>query len=86
MRSWKPRQGEIVVQGRVTSVTDGQFTVDEGLRTVRVDVDTMPYNPLDDRGHQSIAAGDLVMVSGKVSATWFSDEHLDATAVLKLGG
>lgn len=81
---WLPRSGEVLVQGRVTSVEDSEFTVDEGLRTVKVDVDAMPYNPLDDQGFQKVAVGDLVMISGELSESLFEDEKIEASAILKI--
>lgn len=81
---WLPRSGEVLVQGRVTSIEDSEFTVDEGLRTVKVDVDDMPYNPLDDQGFQRVAVGDLVMISGELSESLFEDEKIEASAILKI--
>lgn len=82
--TWQPRTGEVLVQGRVSSIEDDVIVVDEGLRSVEVSVDSMPYNPLDDRGLQIIKEGDLVMISGTMGDTFLRDEHLQATAILKL--
>ena len=51
-----------IVSGTVTSVSDHEFTVDTAARKLTVEVEKMPYNPLDDEGYQKIRKGDRVEV------------------------
>ena len=47
-----PIDGGVAVHGLVTAVNGDEFTIDTGLRSVRVDVGDMSYDPLDDEGYQ----------------------------------
>lgn len=73
-----------VVQGTVTDVDTNEFTVDAGVRQIRVDVTEMPYNPLDDEGYQRISAGDRVRVQGSMTSNLIEGRELEADSVVKL--
>lgn len=73
-----------VVQGTVTDVNMNEFTVDAGLRQIRIDVTEMPYNPLDDEGYQRITAGDRVRVQGHMTSNLIEGRELEADSVVKL--
>jgi uncharacterized protein YdeI (BOF family) len=72
------------VQGKVTEVGSEEFTVDTGLRKVRVEVDEMSYNPLDDEGYQKIEKGDRVSVTGQIDDDLFDGRVLVADSVVPL--
>ncbi|MBK1705201.1 S1 RNA-binding domain-containing protein [Halochromatium glycolicum] len=74
------------VQGVVTDVNSEEFTVDTGLRSVRVEVDEMSYNPLDDKGYQKIEIGDRVSVTGQMDDDLFEGRELVADSVVTLSG
>ena len=59
-----------VLQGTVTDVDDEEFVLNTGTRSVRVEVEEMPYNPLDDIGYQKIEAGDCVSVNGRMDTDY----------------
>lgn len=73
-----------VVQGTVTEVSDEEFVIDTGLRSVRVEVEEMPYNPLDDEGYQKIEVGDRVSVTGQMDDDLFEGRELEADSVVTL--
>ena len=75
---------ETVVQGTVTDVNNDEFTVDAGLKNLRVDVNDMPYNPLDDEGYLKIDVGDRVRVTGDMDSDLFEGRELVANTVIKL--
>ena len=63
------------LQGTVSEIDDHEeFVLNTGLRRVRVELDEMPYNPLDDEGYQKIRVGDRVRVSGKIDVDLFEIE------------
>lgn len=72
------------VQGTVTEVSSEEFVVDTGLRKVRVEVDEMAYNPLDDQGYQKIGVGDRVSVTGQIDDDLFEGRELVADTVVTL--
>lgn len=72
------------VQGRVTEVGSEEFVVDTGLRQVRVEVEEMSYNPLDDGGYQKIEVGDRVSATGQVDNDLFEGRELVADSVVTL--
>lgn len=75
--------GVITVHGTVTAVRDTEFTINTGARTLTVDTNTMPYNPLDDVGYQKINSGDVVRVTGTIENKLFFDKVIKAqTAVV----
>ncbi|MBK5938276.1 hypothetical protein [Halochromatium roseum] len=73
-----------IVQGRVTEVGTDEFVVDTGLREVRVEVEEMAYNPLDDEGYQKIEVGDRVSVTGQIDNDLFEGRELVADSVVTL--
>ena len=74
------------VWGTVTDVDSHEFSIDTGLRSVRVEVASMAYDPLDDQGYQRIRVGDYVKVSGTMDDSFFEGRELVAESVVKLGG
>jgi uncharacterized protein YdeI (BOF family) len=74
----------MTVQGRVTEVGSEEFTLDTGLRALRVDVEEMSYNPLDDEGYQKIEVGDRVSVAGQMDKDLFEGRELLADSVVTL--
>ncbi len=75
---------ETVLQGTVTDVDDDEFTIDTGARSMRVEVEEMPYNPLDDEGYQRIELGDRVSVTGEIDDDLFEGRELVADSVVTL--
>jgi hypothetical protein len=73
-----------VVRGTVTDVREDEFTVNTGLRRLTVEVEGMPYDPLDDEGYQKVRVGDYVRVSGNMEHDLFEGRELKADAVVKL--
>jgi hypothetical protein len=73
-----------LLQGTVTKVADDEFTIDTGVRELRVEVDEMPYNPLDDKGYQRIEVGDRVSVAGRMDDDLFEGRELEADSVITL--
>jgi uncharacterized protein YdeI (BOF family) len=72
-----PIDGGVAVHGLVTRVSGDEFTIDNGLRSVRVDVGDMSYDPLDDEGYQKVEVGDVVRVQGRID-----DDFLEAREVM----
>ncbi|MDX1644970.1 MAG: hypothetical protein R3244_11495 [Thermoanaerobaculia bacterium] len=77
---------ETVVQGTVTDVRITEFTIDTGLRELTVEVDEMPYDPLDDEGYQKIEVGDRVSVRGDMDVDLFEGRVLEANSIVTLSG
>lgn len=75
---------ETVLQGTITDVDDDEFTIDTGARSMRVEVEEMPYNPLDDEGYQRIELGDRVSVTGEIDDDLFEGRELVADSVVTL--
>jgi uncharacterized protein YdeI (BOF family) len=69
--------GGVAVHGLVTKVSGDEFTIDNGLRSVRVDVGDMSYDPLDEEGYQKVEVGDVVRVQGNID-----DDFLEAREVM----
>lgn len=72
------------IQGRVSETNDDEFVIDTGLRAVRVEVDDLGYNPLDDEGYLKIAKGDYVRVFGQMDDDLFEGREFEADSVIKL--
>jgi uncharacterized protein YdeI (BOF family) len=90
LRYWSPIVAPIlvsrtVVQGTVTDVDDEEFTLHNGARAIRVEVEQMPYNPLDDKGYQKIEVGDRVSVTGDIDHDLFEGRELVADSIVTLG-
>jgi len=77
---------QTVVRGVVSEVDDDEFIINTGTRAVEVDVDEMPYNPLDDEGYLKIEKGDYVKVVGEMDTELFDDKELDADYIVELYG
>lgn len=75
---------EAAMQGRVTAVSDEEFKLFTGPRTVTVAVDEMAYNPLDGEGYQRIEVGDRVSVTGDMEYDLFSNREFVARSIIKL--
>ena len=75
---------ETIVQGTVTEVAKDEFTVDAGLKKLRVDVSDMPFDPLDEEGYLKIDVGDRVRVSGEMDNQIFEGRELVADTVIVL--
>lgn len=75
---------QVNLVGKVSEVKDGEFMLDTGNRSVRVEVDEMAYNPLDDEGYQRIEKGDRVSVSGRFEYDFFEGREIEAETVMKL--
>ena len=73
-----------VLRGLVTEVGPTSFKINTGDKQMEVDVDEMPYNPLDDEGYQKIEKGDFVEVSGYIDDELFDGRVFDARALTVL--
>lgn len=71
--------GAISYTGTVSSVNDGNFTVNTGDLSVKVDTSSLEKND-----HQKVQKGDLVTVSSSLGAQSFEDRELEATSVVIL--
>lgn len=76
--------GKMELTGTVTSIKDREFTVNTGLRKIRVDTWGLPYNPMDDKGYLKIDVGDLVKVHGDVEVSLFESKEVDADWITEL--
>ena len=79
-----PIDGGVVVHGLVTEVNGDEFTIDNGLRSVRVDVGDMAYDPLDDEGYQKVEVGDVIRAQGKIDDGFFEGRELKASTITTL--
>jgi uncharacterized protein YdeI (BOF family) len=79
-----PEGASVDLQGKVTSVSGREFTVDTGFRKVTVDTKSLLYNPLDNVGYTKIKVGDRVKVSGKVQDDLFDTKEVSANFLTKL--
>lgn len=73
-----------VLQGTVTEVNDEEFKLSTGLQEITVEVEEMPYNPLDDEGYQKIQVGDRVSVTGEMDYDFLEGRELVAETVTTL--
>ncbi len=73
-----------VLKGTVSEVNEESFVLNTGPRRVQVEVDEMPYNPLDDEGYQKVEVGDLVSVNGSVDNDLFEGRVFEAESVVTL--
>jgi uncharacterized protein YdeI (BOF family) len=74
-----------VVQGTVTDVRSDEFTINTGARLLTVEVEEMPYDPLDEVGYQRIDIGDRVSVSGTMDDDLFEGRELVADSIVIVG-
>jgi len=70
--------------GEVTEVYDEEFTLSYGDKAIRVDVDSLGYDPLDDDGYQQIDKGDIVKVTGTFDTEIFTGRELKANTIIEL--
>ena len=75
---------KVAVQGIVTDIDGGEFTIDNALRTVTVNVEKMAHNPLDDVGFPKVQVGDIVRAEGAIDDSFFGGRELVADRVVKL--
>ncbi|WP_237066361.1 hypothetical protein [Microbulbifer guangxiensis] len=75
---------EVSLTGRVKAIEGREFTLDTGVREMRIDTIGLGYNPLDDEGYQQIDAGDFVSVSGELDLGFFEENEIRADRVLTL--
>ncbi|KUJ82463.1 hypothetical protein AWR36_011700 [Microbulbifer flavimaris] len=75
---------EVSVTGMVKDIEGREFTLDTGVREMRIDTIGLGYNPLDDEGYQQIDAGDFVSVSGELDLDFFEQREIRADRVLTL--
>lgn len=75
---------ETVIQGTVSSVGDDEFMINTVGGTIEVEVDEMPYNPLDEEGFQQITAGDRVSVTGDMDYDFLEGHVVDADSIVTL--
>ncbi|REJ72301.1 MAG: hypothetical protein DWQ34_07030 [Planctomycetota bacterium] len=75
-----------VVQGIVTDVETfgSDFVINTGERSLTVDTDKMPYDPLDDEGYQKIEVGDRVSVTGDMERKFFEGREFSAESIVTL--
>ncbi len=75
-----------VVQGIVTDVDTfgSDFVINTGERSLTVDTDKMPYDPLDDEGYQKIEVGDRVSVTGDMESKFFEGREFSAESIVTL--
>jgi len=79
-----PENTQVAVQGKVVNVNGRQFTVDTGLRKLKIETSELIYNPLDDNGYTQIDLGDWVRVSGIVEENFFGKDEINADYVIEL--
>ena len=75
---------ETTVNGRVISMTEDDFMLDTGMANLRVDIDDLASNPLDDDGFLQIDRGDRVSVTGDMTSEFFEGRQLDADVIVEL--
>ena len=73
-----------VLQGMVTDVGEDEFKLHTGSEQLTVQVEEMPYDPLDEEGYQKIEVGDYVSVSGELDYGLFERRELTAHTVTTL--
>lgn len=78
--------GDSVVTGTISGidVPEEEFTLNTGLRLMTVEVDEMPYNPIDDEGYQKLDVGDVVSVRGQIDYDLFEGRVFEADTVTTL--
>lgn len=74
--------GRTFLQGTVTEVDDEEFTLQVGMSSITVEVEEMPYNPLDEDGYQRVQVGDMVTVSGDMDTDLFEGTEFVAETLV----
>ena len=72
------------VTGEVSRVRGRAFEMDANGQTIVVDTNDMRYDPLDDIGAQQIAAGDIVVVYGPLTADFLDGQTLRANRITSM--
>ncbi len=80
-----PIFNDAVIKGTITSVSidDEEFTLDTGLHMLRIEVDELRSNPLDNEGYQQLNVGDRVSVNGQMDSDVFEGRVFEASSVTK---
>lgn len=82
---WSPVViSKTVLQGTVTDVDDEEFTLNTGARRITVEVEEMPYDPLDEDGYQRIQIGDRVSVTGMIDYDLFEGREMVAESIVEI--
>ena len=72
------------LKGVVTKVDGREFTLNTGLRIIKVDTDELYYNPMDNKGVTQIDVGDNVRVSGLVEDDFLEGKEIEASFVSEI--
>ena len=75
---------DTMLNGTVSSVEGRTFTLNTGNKMVKVDTNSLSYNPLDSEGFQRIEKGDRVSVTGEMDEGFFTNRQLRADSILTL--
>lgn len=75
---------DTALQGIVTEVDGDEFTLDTGATAVSVEVEEMPYDPLDNEGYQKIEVGDHVSATGYIDRDFFEGREFEARSITTL--
>lgn len=75
---------ETIVQGTVSEVVGDEFIVNTGERELTVEVDELPYDPLDDEGYLRIEKGDVVSITGMIDDDLFEGRVFEARTLVEL--
>ena len=80
------RVASVVVRGTVSSVAvdDEEFVLNTGKRKITVEVEEMPFNPVDQEGYMRIEKGDYVQVVGRIDNDLFEGRELVADSVIEI--
>ncbi len=81
VKDYPPR---IQLTGTVLRAKDGEFTLQTEGGPIDVDTDSLPYDPLDGDGYQSVAKGDEIRVMGLLDRELFDGRELIAESVVSL--
>lgn len=79
-----PENTSLDIQGRVIAVSGREFTVDTGVRIIKVDTSEMNFNPMDNKGFIQIDVNDRVRVSGIVESSLFNQKEISASYITEL--
>jgi len=69
-----------VLQGTITKMTEGHFTIETGDLTIQVDA----TNLSQDFDQAKLEVGDVVHVAGMMERSFFADREFKATRVLRI--
>jgi uncharacterized protein YdeI (BOF family) len=74
----------ISATGLIENVNGQEFTLNTGHGAIKVDTDSLGYNPMNDEGFRRLTAGDRVYVSGVIDDDFFEQREIKADSVVKL--